>query len=511
MKLSLILQAIDRWSGPLGKASKATAGLGKDADALKRSVGGAGGALGRFWRDAERGERVGNKLGASIRRVAERDFDRLKTSIRGASQQLSEFSRKAAVGAAKRVGAGIGYGVAGVVAGGLAAATLFGRGVIENGAKFEQYQVALESTEGSAIKARKAMDWVREFATKTPYQIDEVTDAFVRARGIGLDPMTGAFQTLGDAAGATRKSLMDAVEMLADAQTGEFERLKAFNITTSVKGQMVTFSYLDKAGKNAKISVAKNMTAIRTAILKVFNEKYSGGMERQSHTLTGIWNNLQDVATNFELAVADKGIFARVKNDLQGVYDWTEKIKKDGTLDAWASRASAQMTRLWDDAEHFIKETDWASVAQGIGAITSALVTVVGWIGKAAGAWSNWQNDVERRRLNTIINERGIWGTGIGQASPAEKNDARRRLRELDMGQYGAPQVRRGPGGVVWPEGSFSKGMPKSPWSKGTAPGQAQISLKISADRGLSVTPTRVAATGADVELDTGKTMGGFA
>jgi phage tail tape-measure protein len=58
--------------------------------------------------------------------------------------------------------------------------------------KFEQFSVMLTGIEGSADKARKSMAWVQDFAQKTPYELDDVMDAFVKLKAYGIDPMNGS-------------------------------------------------------------------------------------------------------------------------------------------------------------------------------------------------------------------------------------------------------------------------------------------------------------------------------
>lgn len=510
MKLSLILQAVDRWSKPVGSATKANAGLDKSIGGLERNVGRARSALGKFWKDADRGEKIGFKLGSTIRRVAQRDFEALSGAVSRARTHLAAWGRESLKWGARKAGSAIGYGIAGLAVGGIAAGGLFARGVISTGAKFEAFRAMLEGTEGSAGKASKAMSWVSDFAAKTPYEIDEVTDAFVRARGIGIDPLTGSFRILGDAAAGTRKTLMDSIEMMADAQTGEFERLKEFNITSSSKGGLVTFSYIDKAGKNAKVSVKKSMAGIREAILKVLDMKYGGGMERLSKTFTGITSNLSDAYTRFLLRVSDAGIFDKVKASMQRLLDWVSSDKNQATISGWAKRLSDWMSQAWVSAEHFVRDTDWEGVARGIGTIVTALTTVVGMIGRASSNWHRWQLDVERRGAEATANSWAPW------TSNDARQRARRRMGEIDN-ELG--HGYRNGGGFVWPDGSFRRAPMAAPWArKGGTPGaapsaqpKAHVGVHISLDRGLTATPTRLEASGMDMSLRTGRAMGGTA
>ncbi|MDG4813775.1 hypothetical protein P8629_12270, partial [Hydrogenovibrio sp. 3SP14C1] len=85
----------------------------------------------------------------------------------------------------------------------------------------------LETIEGSQEKAKASLDWIAGFAKKTPYDLAQVTESFVKLKAYGIDPIADdALRILGDTGSAMGKSLDQAVEAFADAATGEFERLK---------------------------------------------------------------------------------------------------------------------------------------------------------------------------------------------------------------------------------------------------------------------------------------------
>ncbi|HEX7821040.1 MAG TPA: tape measure protein [Sphingobium sp.] len=394
---------------------RATDAVTRAADRNERQIARVTASTFRWMRATLRAADAIDRAGARTARfVGRAGLKGIELGAIGAAKGLSLVIRKTL----DLTKAAVGYGA---LAAGAVGGWLVG-GTVKTAATFEQMQVALEGTEGSADKAKAAMGWVAKFAKDTPYQVEEVTDAFVRARGVGIDPMTGAMTKMGDAAGGARKSLMDAVEALADAQTGEFERLKEFNITSSVKGDQVTFSYIDKAGKNAEKSVKKSMGNIRDAVLGIFDEKYGGGMLRQSRTLMGIWNNIQDSFLGFQLRVANAGFFDHLKGKLQGVLEGLDRLDQDGSLDRWAGNISDWLSKAVDKADEFVHK-DWSSVAHGMGAIVSTLVGIVGLIGDAASAWSRWQNAVQKRQAQNVIDG---WFS-----SPSARINARIRLGEI--------------------------------------------------------------------------------
>lgn len=459
MKLSLVLHAVDGWSGPTKRAQASTRQLTASMGALSNRTQRSTERLLGFAANTHRAEWAAFGFGRSIRRVADQGFDRFRWAANAAGGAMRGFLVS--------LGKGALLGASGLAAFGIGS---FFSGVIRQAAKFEQFRVALEGTEGSAEKAQKALSWVQDFAKRTPYQIGDVMEAFVTARNYGIDPFTGAMQTLGDAASAMNRSLGDAVEALADARTGEFERLKGFGITASVRGAAVTFSYVDKAGKEASKSVGKSALKIDRAVRDILDIKFGGGMERQALTLIGIWNNLQDVVTNFQLSVASRGFFERVKNSLDRVLKWTDKLAGDGTFDLWATRISDQLTALWDASERFIRDTDWQGVATGMEAIVGVIARIVRGIGNASVAWTVFSNSVARQSAEATL-KRGpsVWESMFGGYADRARA-ANQTLADLEARRVGAgrPQVRRLPGGgVIWPEGATRRELRGNGTSRG--------------------------------------------
>ena len=89
---------------------------------------------------------------------------------------------------------------AGAVAAGMGA---LAKSVIGVSAQFEDFESTLTTIEGSAERAVQSLGWLKDFSVKTPYEIQELTDAFVRLKSYGLDPVAdGMMEVLGDTASA---------------------------------------------------------------------------------------------------------------------------------------------------------------------------------------------------------------------------------------------------------------------------------------------------------------------
>lgn len=499
MRASLIITAKDQASRTFNQVAGSAKRMGaafkpvsEAAQTADRSIDKVGnGAWSRFAR-----------VGASARKMASdmRIAERAAYGLGAAIGITINRSAKFAWGAAK-------FGIAGAAAGAAAGAGMFLGGIISNASKFEQYQAQLEGTEGSAEKAKKSLDWVAKFAANTPYEIDQVTDAFVRARGVGIEPFSGAMTKMGDAAAANRKTLMDTVEAIADAQTGEFERLKEFNITSSVKGDQVTFSFLDKAGKNAVRVSKKNAADIQRTILSIWDERHGGAMIRQSKTFEGIWRNLLDWVTLFQLRIAGKGIFDKIKSDLAGVLDLANRLADDGTLDRWATTISDGLKKAWDWGSRLVKETDWQKFGSDLMTIAKAAWSTALAFAKIVEAGSSvpW---VGSRLVTEPLTQ---WRKGpekppAGTKAPIDAKDPWWKIISLERAPAGKPKqapppARRLPAGTTAPARTSAADVKVG----------GKVQIEVAAAPGTQVRTRALSSNNRDVPISvrTGKTMAG--
>lgn len=248
-----------------------------------------------------------------------------------------------------------------VAAGTIAAGAMvaLGKSVIDVSAEFEGYQTSLETIEGSSEKAKASMDWITKFAAQTPYELAGVTDAFIKLKSYGIDPIDGTLATLGDTASAMNKPLNMAVEAFADATSFQFERLREFGVVASQKGEEVTFTWT-KNGKSFSKTIKKTGAEVQKFLKEHWGKSFDGAMIRQSKTWSGMMSNLGDSWQLFQKRIGDAGFFNNVKSRLAGLLDYIGKLDKDGSLDRWAKKLSDALTRGVDVAaiviERLIKD-----------------------------------------------------------------------------------------------------------------------------------------------------------
>lgn len=177
----------------------------------------------------------------------------------------------------------------------------FGKAVIDTTAQFQKFEAVLTNTLGSNSAAQVALNRITEFASKTPFQVEELTDSFVKLANQGFVPTVNQLRQLGDLAASTGKSFDQLAEALIDAQVGEFERLKEFGIRASKEGDKVKFTF-----KGVETTVKATDSAIRDYILSLGDlEGVSGSTAAISATVGGQISNLGDNFTQLLKVVGD--------------------------------------------------------------------------------------------------------------------------------------------------------------------------------------------------------------
>lgn len=175
----------------------------------------------------------------------------------------------------------------------VAAVTAFAQSlssVIATRSDFEKFEAVLANTLGDKNKALSVLKDIQEFASKTPFAVRELTEAYVKLVNQGFKPTIEQMESLGDLAASTGKSFDQLAEAIIDAQTGEFERLKEFGIRAKKEGENVTFTF-----KGVKKQVEFTAESIQNYILGLGAAVgVSGSMAAISETLGGKVSNLGD-------------------------------------------------------------------------------------------------------------------------------------------------------------------------------------------------------------------------
>lgn len=248
-----------------------------------------------------------------------------------ALQQLNG-NMSIATGAAARMSAGItgagasaqrasgGFmGLAGAI-GSLSAimATLgfaaLGGGVLSATAKVESLKASLATVTGSAAAAGAEFDRLAKFAAKTPFSLEQSVSGFTKLVALGLNPSEAAMKSYGNTASAMGKDLNQMIEAVADASTGEFERLKEFGIKAKSEGDKVSFTF-----QGVTTTIGKNAAEIEGYLQKIGEKNFAGAMELQAATLGGAFSNLKDTVFLAFAAIGEGDLSKSISAVINGV------------------------------------------------------------------------------------------------------------------------------------------------------------------------------------------------
>lgn len=201
--------------------------------------------------------------------------------------------------------------------------------LIDSNAQMEQYQNTLATIMKSSKKAEETLSWAGKFAAKTPFEIPEIVEATTIMTSYGMVAQDTLGQ-VGDMASVMGKDLMQAVEAIADAQTGELERLKEFGITKKMleeQAALMGTAPFDKKGS------LQDQEALNAALFAIMDDRYAGGMEMQATTFKGMLSNLSDFVSTFGRELG-KPLFDLFKVQLTDVLDVMNGFADSGGMDA---------------------------------------------------------------------------------------------------------------------------------------------------------------------------------
>ncbi|MBY8826126.1 hypothetical protein [Sphingomonas colocasiae] len=297
------------------------------------------------------------------------DMNQMKRAVGGATGDAATgFTRlNGAAGAAASGFSGVAAaaGVVGAALGAIGLASLAGDAIDVN-REFQSLQASLKVATGSVGAAAAEYNKLKQFAQETPFAVDQAVEAFIKLKNLGLDPSTDALRSYGNTSASMGKDLMQMIEAVADASTGEFERLKEFGIKAAQEGDKVSFTF-----RGVTTTVKKSSDEIQAYLRGIGDVQFAGAMDAQMQTLNGQFANLEDAVTAAFIAFGEGGF-----NDALG-----DALSAMTGVAAGAEGTAAQLGAI---AGELIRSA--TAIAQDVAPALSWLVDNFGNIAKLAGA-----------------------------------------------------------------------------------------------------------------------------
>lgn len=305
----------------------------------------------------------------------------------------------------------------------------FGRQLFEVNAQAQASQAALRTLTGSVSEAAVVWERLLGFASQTPFNLEQSIDAFRALKSRGLDPGIDALTAYADFAAAMGRDLTQFVEAVADAATGEMERLKEFGVTASQQGEQVAFTF-----QGVTTVIERNAQAIEGYLQGIARSNFGGAAAGQMETLSGQASNLGDNITKLALAIGEAGandLFAGALASLSsGVESLTENV--DDLIPVVAVVVGALGTRLVTAAA--AGAVQMLSTAGAAGVLRGALALLggpAGIVSLAAGALIGYIASLETtaERTQRLTTETDKLRVGLDQLSRVQ---AQHRLNQVN-------------------------------------------------------------------------------
>ena len=256
--------------------------------------------------------------------------------------------------------------------------------ILTTGDQFERLSVQLEAIMGSMAEGERALSWIKEFTRNTPFQLEEVLEAFVRLKAFGLDPMDGTMQAIVDQA-AKLGGGMERLNgiTLAVGQAWAKQKLQGEEILQLVERGVPVWELLEKAtGKNVqelqKLSTAGKLGRDTIALLVAEIGKSAEGAAAKNMTLlSGYVSNLKDSWQQFLAAIADSGALDYTKDVLGNIARSIEAMNQNGRLQALAQKVSDAFVAMGNAIQTALSRLSFdevvARLQAGFSVVNSAL------------------------------------------------------------------------------------------------------------------------------------------
>ena len=176
-------------------------------------------------------------MARSITVALELDDRNFKRGINSADQQVGKLTSgfgglKTAIGAATAVASGFAV-----------------KGILDATLKMENFRTTLTAYLGSQQAANSELRRLSDLANQLPQDLDNITEGFLVLQRNGIDTTSEALIAFSKVAAGNSKDFTQLAEAVADALTGEFERLKEFGIKVSKEQDQFAIRFADGSTK----------------------------------------------------------------------------------------------------------------------------------------------------------------------------------------------------------------------------------------------------------------------
>jgi transcription antitermination factor NusG len=381
-KTTWILELLDKVTGPVNSIGAKLNGVKTKMDAVKKASDRVPNSIQALQTKLDnlntaKGIATSEKaiigLNREIRQT-QKELNRLDNlPPRGFMSRMRELPSMAKTAIA---GAAVGV-VSGLFAG-------FGAKLIEITGKFQTFEAVLTNTLGSNSAARSSLQMITDFAAKTPYQVDDLTDSFIKLANRGVVLTRDQMTKIGDVAAVLGKPFSQLNEAILDINNPE--RWKEIGVKAQTVGDKVRLSF-----KGQTVEVERTEKGVLKAI-EAFGkmEGVAGTMAVISETLQGKISNLGDAWDQMFIKIGQStgGVLGSIVEMLSSTVSWfTRNLDVIGSVVRSLGLATAAYL-LMAGAQLIAAGGISATLIPALVALKVAIwnIPIIGWVAAALGA-----------------------------------------------------------------------------------------------------------------------------
>lgn len=215
---------------------------------------------------------------------------------------------------------------------GAAIATIGAVRVAKVGAEFESLKLSLESVFGSAQAGQDAFNRITQFAQESPFQVKDLTKAFIQLKSAGIEPTQEMLTTFADASSVAVDSLgaFEAMVRITQRSTGGGLGLEELS-QISDRGIPVFEILAEKLGATRDQITemgqsAKGAKVIMDALSEGMAERFGGTVALKMESLNQKLSNLTD---NFDVlanTIFEGGLGEGLKSFVDTISDGVKEL-----------------------------------------------------------------------------------------------------------------------------------------------------------------------------------------
>ncbi|AMW78654.1 hypothetical protein AMD27_06985 [Acinetobacter sp. TGL-Y2] len=267
--------------------------------------------------------------------------------------------------------------------------------VISTQREFDILNAQLETATKSSEGAKEAFATLQDFAKKTPFSLEQAVIGFTKLVNLGLTPSERAMMSYGNTSAAMGKDLMQLIEAVADASTGEFERLKEFGIKAKQQGDKVSLTF-----QGVTKTIGNNAKEIESYLIAIGENEFAGAMSKRVDTLDGAIASLSDTWDSLFRAVSNMGVGDIIKRSVGSAEDAIDsliKVLESGAIQAALSGMSTAFSIFSTSTQNDMNNmkgafsglgdylvSSWQSTLNEINALGNIFSTARSYVQKAA-------------------------------------------------------------------------------------------------------------------------------